>query len=104
MDSHSKAQQRPTPAVVIGGFKVMHRPGLAFEQARRKLAQQVSRIQETPHFLSARLPDTKQVVLVHQLSPSELDNNIGQYIMDELAPHGLMVSDSAFGAVLVGIL
>lgn len=100
----NQAQQRLHPAVVIGDFKVMYRPGQAFEQARRKLAQQGSQLQETQHFLFARMPDTKQVVLIHQLTQSELDNNIGQYIMNELAPHGLMTSDSAFGAALVGVV
>jgi len=98
------AQQRLHPAVVIGEFKVMYRPGQSFEQARKRLAQQVSQLQETQHFLFARMPDTQQVVLVHQLAQSELDNNIGQYIMNELAPHGLMTSDSAFGAALVGVV
>lgn len=96
--------QRQIPAIVIGDFKVMYRPDKAYERARKMLIQQYNTIQETPHFLFARVPNTQKIILVHQLADDELDNNIGQYLMQELAPHGLMTSESAFGAALVGVV
>ena len=103
-DKQNQPLQRQIPAVVIGNFKVMYRPNEAYERIRKVLLRQYTAIEETSHFLFARVPDTQKVILVHQISHDELDNNIGQYIMEELAPHGLMTSDSAFGAAFIGVV
>src|SRR5690242_6066010 len=100
----TQPEQRQIPAIVIGDFKVMYRPDNAYERARKMLIQQYSAIHETPHFLFARVPTTQKIILVHQLTDDELDNIIGQYLMQELAPHGLMTSESAFGAAQVGVV
>lgn len=96
--------QSQIPAVVINNFKIMYRPHEAYERARKMLTRLYTSVQETPHFLFVHIPDTRKIILVHRLSHDELDNNIGQYIMEELAPHGLMTSESAFGAALVGVV
>ena len=93
----------PQP-VVIGNFKVMYRPGQMFERAKARLIQQALSIHETQHFLFAHMPDTQKITLVHQFTHDKLDNNIGQYLMHELAPHGLMTSESDFGAALIGVV
>ena len=41
---------------------------------------------------------------MHQLAQEEIDNNISQYLMEELAPYGLMASDRAFSAALIGVV
>ncbi len=100
----SVSHQRLTPPVVIGDFKVLYRPGHAFENTRLRLTSQNLHVRATQHFLFARLPDTQKVILVHQLAENELDNNIGQYLVQELGPCGLLNSDKAFGAALIGVV
>ena len=101
--SSQLSQKLPSP-VLIGDFKVMHRPGQTFERTKARLTRMELKVQQTPHFLFARVPETQKVILVHQLAQDELDNNIGQYLMQELGPHGFMVSDKAFGAALIGVV
>jgi len=95
---------KPAPSIISGNFKVMHRPGFAFEQARRRLMQQGFQLQETSHFLLARAPASQVVTLVHRFTPQEIDNNLGDYLLQELEPMGLMASDQAFGSALLGVV
>ncbi len=92
------------PTIVIGHFKVMYRPGAAFEHTRAKLILQGFQVENTSHFLLAHKPDSQWTVLVHRLPLEEVDNNIGHYLMQELTPYGLMESDKAFGAAFVGVI
>ena len=82
----------------------MHRPGQTFERTKARLTRLELKVQQTPHFLFARVPETQKIILVHQLAQDELDNNVGQYLMQELGPYGFMSSDKAFGAALVGVV
>ncbi len=93
-----------TPAVIIGDFKILYRPGQSFEHARTKLRKQGLNIQETPHFLLGLTPTAQGATVVHRLAPDEVDNNITQYLMEELEPYGLMASDRAFSAALIGVV
>jgi ubiquinone/menaquinone biosynthesis C-methylase UbiE len=90
------------PTIVVGNFKVMYRPGLAFEQAKRRLAQQGFQLQETAHFLLARAPANQAVTIVHHFTPQEVDNNLVDFLMQEL--DNLMTSDQAFGQALRGVV
>jgi len=100
----SQSSQKLPPAVLIGDFKVMHRLGQTFERTKARLTRMELKVQQTQHFLFARIPETQKVILVHRLTQDELDNNIGQYLMQELGPYGFMASDKAFGAALVGVV
>ena len=100
----SQIPQKLPPPVLIGDFKVMHRPGQTFERTKARLTRLELKVQQTPHFLFARVPETQKIILVHQLAQDELDNNVGQYLMQELGPYGFMSSDKAFGAALVGVV
>ena len=93
---------RLPPSIVIGDFKVMHRPGLAFEQAKTRFAQQGFQLQETAHFLLARTSANQAVTIVHRFTPQEIDNNLVDLLMQEL--DGLMTSDQAFGQALRGVV
>ena len=104
MSNSSLNNQKLTPAVVIGDFKILYRPGETFEHARAKLARQGLKVQETPHFLVGLTPTTEITTVVHQLAQEDIDNNISQYLMEELAPYGLMASDRAFSAALIGVV
>jgi hypothetical protein len=55
--NYNQLPQRMTPPVIIGNFKVMHRPGHAFERTRARLTRQDLRVQATPHFLFAHIPE-----------------------------------------------
>lgn len=91
-------------SVVAGKFKVMHRPGTAFEETRLRLMQQGLVVQETSHFLFAIGDENQRIILVHRLMANEVDNNIGYYLMQELAPHRLILSDKDFGSALIAIV
>jgi hypothetical protein len=80
----------------------MYRPGLAFEQAKTRLAQQGFQLQETAHFLLARAPANQAVTIVHHFTPQEIDNNLVDFLMQEL--DNLMTSDQAFGQALRGVV
>lgn len=96
--------QKPPPSVVIGNFKVMYRPGEAFERTQSKLQKQGFVMHYTPHFLFASVPPAERVTLVHRLPQEEIDNNIVQYLMQELAPHGLMRTDTDFASALIAVI
>jgi hypothetical protein len=80
---------------VIGNFKVMHRPDGQFEATKARLAQLGFQLEETEHFLLARPAETDRVILVHRFQSSEVDNNLVDYLMQELP--NLMAADQAFG-------
>jgi ubiquinone/menaquinone biosynthesis C-methylase UbiE len=90
------------PSIVIGNFKVMHRPDMTFEQAKIRLARQGFQLQETPHFLVARAPANHAVTIVHRFTPQEIDNNLVDFLMQEL--DGLMTSEQMFGQALRGVV
>lgn len=102
----SSAGQRsqPIPAVVVGNFRVLYRPQAAFEQVRRKLTQQGFQVEQTTHFLVGFNVGSEQVTLVHQFTLEDIDNNIGYYLMQEVAPCGVLSSDHAFGSAMVGVV
>jgi Methyltransferase domain len=90
------------PSIVIGKFKIMHRPGGLYQTTKARLAQQGFQIEETTHFLLARPKETDHVILVHRLLPTEIDNNLVDCLMQELP--GLMTSEQAFGNAMIGVV
>jgi hypothetical protein len=90
------------PAIVIGNFKVMHRPDGQFEATKARLAGQGFQLEETEHFLLARPAETNRVILVHRFQASEVDNNLVDCLMQELP--GLMTSEQAFGHAMIGVV
>lgn len=95
---------KPPPAVVIGNFKVMHRSGQAFEEVKGRLAQQGLQLQQTAHFLLAYPSDNSHTTVVHQLAPEDINNNIVDFLMQELQPLEIISSDQAFSHLLIGIV
>ncbi len=95
---------RHIQAVVAGKFKVMYQPGSAFEQTNLRLIQQGLAVHETPHFLIASKHENQPIILVHRLRAHEVDNNIGYYLMRELAPCGLITSDEDFEAAMIAVV
>ena len=90
------------PSIVIGNFKVMHRPEGLYQTTKARLAQQGFQLEETTHFLLARPAATDRVILVHRFLPTEVDNNLVDCLMQELP--GLMTSDQAFGHAMIGVV
>lgn len=95
---------RRIQSVRYGKFRVMYRPGTAFEETRLRLMEQGLLVQETSHFLFAVEPESQFTILVHRLRANEVDNNIGYYLMQELAPQGLILTDKDFGSALIAIV
>jgi SAM-dependent methyltransferase len=90
------------PSIVIGNFKVMHRPDGLFEATKARLAGQGFQLEETDHFLLARPAETDRVILVHRFQSSEVDNNLVDWLMQELP--SLMTSEQAFGHAMIGVV
>jgi 2-polyprenyl-3-methyl-5-hydroxy-6-metoxy-1,4-benzoquinol methylase len=90
------------PAVVVGNYRVIHRPGASFERTKLQLAQQEYQVQETLHFLLARSSESSKITLIHRFPREEINNNITDYLLEELGP--LMTSDQAFSEALIGIV
>jgi hypothetical protein len=90
------------PSIVIGNFKVMHRPDGQFEATKARLAGQGFQLEETDHFLLAQPAETDRVILVHRFQSSEVDNNLVDCLMQELP--GLMTSEQAFGHAMIGVV
>ncbi len=63
--------------------------------------------QETPHFLLLTRSELPRTVIVHWFAPQEIDADLGDYVIQELKPLGLLTQprhfSDAFGA-LVGSL
>src|SRR5690242_17598285 len=90
------------PSIMIGTFKVMHRPDEQFEATKARLAGQGFQLEETDHFLVARPMEADRVILVHRLQSSEIDNNLVDCLMQELP--GLMTREQAFGHAMIGVV
>jgi len=103
-----QSRQRPPsgtrlpPSVVIGNFKVMHRPGSLFEETKARFVRQGFQVEETRHFLLARPSGNQGVILAHRFSPQEIDNNVVDCLMQELAD--ILTSDQAFGSAMIGLV
>src|SRR5579859_7101564 len=95
---------RRIQSVRYGKFRVMYRPGSAFEETGSRLMQQGLVVHETPHFLFALERENQFTLLVHRFRTDEVDNNIGYYLMQELAPRGLIVSEEDFGSALIAVV
>ncbi len=93
---------RLPPSIVMGNFKVLHRPDGLYRTTRARLAHQGFHLEETEHFLLARPADTDRVILVHHFLPEEIDNNLTDCLMQELP--SLMTSDQAFGQAMIGVV
>lgn len=103
---HDKVSMTPgnklPPTIVIGNFKVMHRPDGLYQKAKARLVHQGCQLEETAHFLLARPADTDHVILVHRFLTTEVDNNLVDCLMQELPD--LMTSDQAFSQAMIGIV
>lgn len=97
-------QQKRLQSVTVGNFRVIYQPITEWKQLKAYLQRQGLRISETSHFLLGFTTTESQITLIHCFSPEEIDNNVGYFLMQELAPLGLMTSDQAFGDILVGIV
>jgi hypothetical protein len=96
------SNKRLPPSIVIGNFKVMHRPDGLYQPTKARLVQQGFQLEETEHFLIARPAETGRTILVHQFRPTEVDNNLVDCLMQELSD--LMTSEQAFGHAMIGVV
>jgi SAM-dependent methyltransferase len=108
-DTHPTEQmehpaQRHVRAVVVDTFKVIFQPGPTYEKTRAQLVRQGLPVYETPHFLFARVPASPFILLVHHFSAQEIDNSLGEYLVQELAPHELLPGEEAFSSALIGVV
>jgi SAM-dependent methyltransferase len=62
------------------------------------------RIQESPHFILCTRTTAPSTILVHWLSPEEIDADIGSIFMQELKPHGLLSNAQQFGQVFAVVI
>lgn len=62
------------------------------------------RIQESPHFILCTRTTAPSTILVHWLSPEEIDANIGNMFMQELKPPGLLSDAQQFGKVFAVVI
>lgn len=102
--SHRTSARQSIKAVLMKNFRVIYQPAHLFEKWRMRLIQQGLAVNETEHFLFAIHPDTGITTLLHSFDQYSIDNNVGYYLMKELAPYGIMKSENAFGATLVGVV
>ncbi len=103
-ESRGRPGKRRVQAVVVENFKVISQPGSTYEKTRAHLMGQGWQIHETEHFLFARAPSTASILLVHRFSAQEIDNSLGEYLVQELAPYGLLPGEGAFGAAMRGVV
>ncbi len=61
-------------------------------------------LQETPHFLLCTRTAAPSTILVHWLSPKEIDADIGNRFMQELKPLGLLSDARQFGQVFAAVV
>lgn len=95
---------QPVKAVLVKDFRVIYQPTGSFEKWKMRLTRQGLEVHETEHFLFALHPGTGITTLLHAFAEDDIDNNVGYYLMKELAPYGIMQSENAFGATLVGVV
>ncbi len=96
--------QRRVQAVVVEHFRVIAQPGAAFGTLKRQLLRQGFPVQETAHFLFVRVPTGPSILLVHHFSAQEIDNSLGEYLVQELTPYELLPGEEAFSSALIGVV
>ena len=100
----TKDKNNSIKAVVAENFRIIRQTEAVFSTLHAQFRRQKLYIQETEHFLCATDPANDITFLVHNFYFQNVDNNVGYYLMKELAPLGLIKSDKTFGAALVGIV
>ncbi len=71
---------------------------------KQRFAEGGYRIQETPHFMLCTRNTAPSTILVHWLSPEEIDADIGNMFIQELKPLGLLSAAQQFGHVFAVVL
>ena len=104
LSPHSTSLRQSIKAVLVKNFRVISQPTHLFPKWKKRFTQQGLPVNETPHFLFACDPGTGITTLIHSFTEKDVDNNVGYYLMGELAPYGIMKSENAFGATLVGVI
>jgi 2-polyprenyl-3-methyl-5-hydroxy-6-metoxy-1,4-benzoquinol methylase len=76
------------------------------ESLRQGLLAGGYRLRETAHFLVATLDQTNGPVtlIIHRFSAQEIDNDLGQYFIDELKPLGLVSNAQRYGDVFAAVV
>ena len=94
-------QERTLPVgnvVVINGYRVNK------ATLRKSIEDEGHTISETPHFFVVIRSMFPSVVVIHWFAPAELDARLGDYILQELKPLGVLTDvedfDAIFGAVV----
>ncbi len=94
-------QERTFPAgnvVGINGYKVNR------ELLRKSIEDEGYSVSETQHFLVVIRSAFPSVIVIHWFAPTELDARLGDYILQELKPLGVLTDgedyDALFGAIV----
>jgi 2-polyprenyl-3-methyl-5-hydroxy-6-metoxy-1,4-benzoquinol methylase len=71
---------------------------------KQRFAEGDYNFQETPHFMLCARTAAPTTVLIHWLSPEEIDADIGKKFMRELKPLGLISDAQHFGQVFAAVV
>src|SRR5438270_6200532 len=61
-------------------------------------------IQETPHFFVCTRETAPSTIIVHWFPPEAIDATLGNYLMQELKPLGLLSSEQALGDIFGAVV
>jgi SAM-dependent methyltransferase len=100
----ARLRQRRAYAVTADHFRVIAQPGPLFARTRAALRRQGWSVKETPHFLLAQATPGASFLLVHRFSAEEIDNNVVDYLLQELAVEGPLSSERDFQAAFEGLV
>ncbi|HLJ35962.1 MAG TPA: class I SAM-dependent methyltransferase [Ktedonobacteraceae bacterium] len=84
--------------VGINGYRINH------SLLKQRFAEGGYWLQETPHFLIFTRSEGPSPIVVHWFAPDEIDANIGDYFVQELKPHGILVDEQDFGNLFGAIV
>ncbi len=94
-------QERTLPvgnAVGINGYRVNK------ATLRKSIEDEGYTVNETPHFFVVLRSVYPSVIVIHWFAPTELDARLGDYILQELKPLGILTDvedfDTVFGAIV----
>lgn len=71
---------------------------------RSRLFEQGYQLQEMPHFLLFTRAEPPTTIIVHWFTPEKIDADIGDYMMQELKPLGILVQWQDFANVISALV
>ncbi len=84
--------------IAVNGYRVYR------EALKQRFAEGGYQVKETPHFLLFTRREVPRTVIVHWFAPEEIDADLGDYMMRELKPLGLLTQPEHFSDVFGAIV